>query len=92
MSIYDNILTKGIKYSPANTHYPDKPNCIVNCDRCMRNDLDESYGYDNYDLCLTCYTQIKDPIILDLNHMRTQMEQRQFTYDHVVYKSCCNLL
>jgi len=55
MNIYDlqEIVKKGKLYYPASDHYLNQTN-NVQCDRCFRNNLDVSIGYNSRDLCLPC--------------------------------------
>ena len=51
----------GTFYQPANLHYSGSGS--VNCDKCQRTNLKSCIGYQNYDLCLECITQVEKIIV-----------------------------
>ncbi len=51
------VVTKGTKYKPAWKHYGEKT--VVVCDKCYEDDIEESFGWEKYDLCVSCYNEIK---------------------------------
>ncbi|ARF08932.1 hypothetical protein Catovirus_1_982 [Catovirus CTV1] len=52
MKNFEDIIKKGKYYYPANSHYMNDTKVI--CDRCFKNDITSSIGYDQLDLCLQC--------------------------------------
>ena len=63
---FEEILTYGKFYNPGNLHY-SKPNTIVNCDKCRKNNISMCIGYNDLDLCLKCASEIEDIYRRDLN-------------------------
>lgn len=51
-----NIYYFGNYYNPADKRY--YPGASVRCDRCLKNNIDICVGWDRYDLCLTCISDI----------------------------------
>ena len=49
------IFHKGQYYNPAYKHYPNLGLNSVSCDRCQKQNIESWWGYENYDLCMTCY-------------------------------------
>lgn len=54
---YEQIVKNGTYYNPAEKHY--LVGSIVNCDRCLRTNIESSIGYYNKDLCMACVSQIE---------------------------------
>ena len=50
----------GTYYNPASNHYGSVAN--VACDRCYKNNLDISIGWQTYDLCLVCTNEINNEL------------------------------
>ena len=71
--IFQNIRNHGTYYLPAWKHYGKY--VYVKCDRCGRNNLPESYGWDKYDLCIQCIDDIS-------NDMPLTERQGQMTLPH----------
>ena len=75
------IYKEGKYYNPASKHY-EKTLTNVVCDRCYRNNLDMSIGWNSYDLCLDCVSDIKSELENETEikptSMPKKMKQRQF--------------
>jgi len=50
------ICKNGIYYNPASNHYDGVTN--VMCDKCYRDNLNISIGWQSMDLCLSCVDEI----------------------------------
>jgi len=50
----------GSYYNPASNHYGSTANVV--CDRCYKNNLDISIGWQTYDLCLVCTNEINNEL------------------------------
>lgn len=50
------ICKYGTYYNPATKHYT--PSTNVMCDKCYKDKLNISIGYEDYDLCLSCIEEI----------------------------------
>lgn len=80
-----NIYNYGSYYNPAYRHYGDVTNVV--CDRCRRSNLDICIGWQTYDLCLKCVSDLNDQKTKHtqfvtkqpLDEIVTFMEQSQFT-------------
>ena len=82
----------GSYYNPASNHYGNAANVV--CDRCFKDNLDISIGWQTYDLCLQCINVINielknkspckptpgKPYNQPVQYM-TNMMQNQFTPD-----------
>lgn len=51
-NIYINICKNGKYFNPAKNHY--QKDCIVICDRCSKENLEECIGFEKQDLCISC--------------------------------------
>lgn len=54
----EKICEQGTLYNPAGKHYGDIAS-RVKCDRCYRENIDACYGLENYDVCISCYNDVK---------------------------------
>ncbi len=74
-----NICKNGKYYYPASKHYGNE-DANVACDKCYKNNLNVSIGYENYDLCLLCVDDITKAkkIKLDYMDIKYYMMQSQF--------------
>ena len=66
------ILTQGKYYYPASSHYSQNESISVTCDRCLTTNLKVCIGFDQYDLCLEC--------ISDLSNMKNSFVPQPPTY------------
>ena len=53
-----SVYKYGTYYNPASRHYGDNLATNVSCDRCHRSHLDVCIGWQTFDLCLQCMTEI----------------------------------
>ena len=53
------VFHKGKLYDPASSHYPHLPFSPVSCDRCGKQPLGASWGFETYDLCITCLESLR---------------------------------
>ena len=55
------VCLLGKFYEPTHTHYNtnNSSTAIVTCNRCLRTHLECAYGYQNLDLCTSCYKDIQ---------------------------------
>lgn len=77
--VFTDIVNNGIYYYPAKKHYLNHSNynnLNVVCDRCNRNNLAASIGFQKYNLCLLCVESIINP--KNKNQLSTKMEQSVF--------------
>lgn len=64
MSLHDekiiNVIDRGKYYNPATSHYAseDDTEKQVFCNRCKMGNLQECYGYEDYDLCMSCVDKV----------------------------------
>jgi len=56
---FDLILQKGTLYVPASKHYSQMGYVSVQCDKCHKDGIQSSIGYNNYDLCLSCAADVE---------------------------------
>jgi len=57
-----NIYNYGTYYNPASKHYNLGVSTNIVCDRCQKNYLDISIGWQTFDLCLSCINTISNNI------------------------------
>src|SRR5437870_106990 len=55
-SIFRNIYDNGKYYNPAYLHFGKVID--VHCDRCKRNNIPVSIGWQEYDLCMKCVNDL----------------------------------
>lgn len=63
----ENIILNGKIYCPAYTHYGSNPLMNIKCDKCFRNQLKVSVGYQDYDLCMNCVEHIASKMNYKIN-------------------------
>lgn len=56
--LYEDIYRYGSYYNPARNHYNYNGHVMVNCDRCLKEDLSVCIGWNSHDLCLDCIADI----------------------------------
>ena len=57
---FEKIYKLGHYYNPANRHYNSQG--TVNCDKCAKTNLNVSIGWEKYDLCLQCISEMSNQI------------------------------
>jgi len=71
-ALFEEIAKYGKLYSPAQLHYEDK--FTVTCDKCQRDNIDESFGFGKYDLCLECKKSIDYAVHFSAEKYRNDVE------------------
>ena len=56
------IISRGRLYDPAYTHYGSNATSGVLCDYCKKQNIEISWGYENYDFCMSCLEKLKADI------------------------------
>jgi hypothetical protein len=80
---FKEVVQNGKFYCPASLHYNKEPQQVnIVCDRCQRNGLKCSIGYENVDLCMSCADIVVEqsliPLLVNTPQFHTLMAQSQF--------------
>ena len=66
----NKISDEGIFFVPATEHYPELLNPVVNCDYCLRSNINISIGCDidgkKYDICTICVHALSNNKVSDV--------------------------